>query len=142
VTTSSLCVISDAANKADATRRAYAARWRDFVGWANRTASIFSRERRARAVGDRRASAHNSRRRQEPRRKTRPNKQAEREDSHARNNPGRREGCKGPMCRAERLGHGKSPKGPRPRRNSEARFVPAAIAISAVQDAAKAIYLW
>jgi hypothetical protein len=35
----------------------------------------------------------------------------EREDRQARNNPHRRQGCNGPMCRPEKLGHGNSPKG-------------------------------
>jgi hypothetical protein len=67
---------------------------------------------------------HNSRRRHEPRRKTDTSKHAEREDCHARNNPDRRKGCKGPMCRAEMLGHGNSPKPPPPAQR-KARFVPA-----------------
>jgi len=43
---------------------------------------------------------------------------------HARNNPDRRQGCKGPMGLAKRLGHGNSPKAPTPAQG-KARFVPA-----------------
>jgi hypothetical protein len=50
----------------------------------------------------------------EPRGKTRTSKHAEREDCDARNNPDRRQGCKGPMCRAERLSHGTRQRPPTP----------------------------
>jgi hypothetical protein len=62
----------------------------------------------------RRSREKNSQWRHEPRRNARTSKHAEREDRHARNNPGRRQGCKGPMRRGEVLGHGNSPKVPDP----------------------------
>jgi hypothetical protein len=71
-------------------------------------------------VGARRDAAHqgaaeqNSRGRHEPRRNTRAGKDAQGKDGHPRHHPGRRQECNGPLCCAEMLGHGNTPKVPDP----------------------------